>query len=240
MARDFTKNLANYVSLGNLLGAALDGLAAFSVSAIINWDTVSAVANDNTIVCAIISGTTVGFSFGLDGAASAGNARIRATARSASGDTRFAQTGTSNIPVGVWTQVGCVVDVVNDAIHVFVDGVLEASNNAATFSNTTWVLGAPTESDAIGSYAPGGGAAVTTAFFDGQIAEVGLWGVNIAALGMAQLGARLAPYKVMRQNLLGYWPLDDRGTTILPDYVGRINGTVTGSIPATDHPRVFR
>jgi hypothetical protein len=135
-------------------------------------------------------------------------------------------TGTSNSVNGQWNH-GCGVFTSTTSRTIFFNGASEATNttdtgtpNAATAIN----IGARTASNAAGLY------------FNGDLADVGIWNVALTAAEIASLAKGMACDKVRPQSLVFYAPLardliDVRG--------GR---TITNNNTATvaNHTRIYQ
>ena len=244
MARLMSKNLSNYLSLGvGGLGPFLSGLSGISATALINITSVNVGANDNAILTVINNGINIGISFGIDGSAVSGKGRLRIGSRSVSTDARQSITGATELDFNTWYQVGFHCNISADLQYVVLNGVVDANTPAPVYANGTWTYGVPTVADGIGCYAPGSGSDVTTARFDGSIAELAIYNTDLHPNSWESLGlGRRIPRKVFPQALLAYYPLDGRGATE-PSYAGLVDapvGTITGSVPSSDHPRVLR
>lgn len=234
MGRDFTKTAtAGYgIGLGSAaIGARLAGRARATFHAWINYSSVSAGASDNRIIGTLIAGTgTNGLTLNLDGSVSP--PRLRAAARSLSTDALQAAVGATPLVAGVWYSVACVFDFENDRITLYVDGVQDATA-AVAFANTVYTNGSPTQGDVIGNAHSGQASAATA--FGGRIAEVGVWDYDLGAAALAELGAgRSATDLANAAAPVLYWPLTGQYSEL--DVIGGRVGTLTGSVPATDHP----
>lgn len=224
-ARVFTKNLANYMSLGSgALGAVLNGLGVFSVHAKIRFASLSGGINDNNIVTAIINGTTVGLAFSIDGTSS----KLRVSARSVSTDSRQALTAASALFAGIDYSVGVIVDVTGDTLQLFLNGTSNAGPTGVTFANATWTLGTPTDNDAIGGFkAP---PTATSDQFDGELSELAVWNIALSGANWTALAAGAAANTVASGNLLDYMTLNGYQSPETST-VGTLTGTITGSVP---------
>lgn len=96
------------------------------------------------------------------------------------------------------------------------------------------------------SFAPSGldrvavatwGGSVTTSYFDGRIAEIGIWNVALTEDEAASLADGASPMLVRPDALVAYWPLIGRASPEI-DLIGGANLTVTGAVVA-DHPRIM-
>src|SRR4026208_834521 len=127
MARIFTKNTANYMSLGvSGLGTILSGLGAISVSARIKITSVDTTTGDNAILSVLNNGNTSGFSLGIE--AIGGNAKVRLAARSVNTDAKQTKIGATTISTGVYTFIGGIVNIASDTIEVYKDGTSDGSS----------------------------------------------------------------------------------------------------------------
>lgn len=231
MSRVFTKNLANYMSLGTSgIGSLLAGASAVSVHAKVKVTSVTTGTGDNVILSILINGTTTGVGFGIDG--TAGNPKVRVSARSVSTDTKQSKSGATTIPLSTTTYVGGVVNIAGDSLQVFLNGVSDGSA-AVTFANTSFTLGTPTDSDTVGGYrAP---PVVTTDQFDGEIGEIAVWTSALTATDYATLATGATADTVQAGSLVYYLKIG--GTTSPePPTVGTAQGTITGSLPAGSAP----
>lgn len=224
-ARTFTKNTANYMSLGNSgVGAMLSGLATFSVSARIRIASTTAGVNDNNVLAAISNGTTSGFALCLDGS----GPFVRLSARSVSTDARQVKSGTTALSTGIDYYIGGVVKIGAKTIEPFLNGVSEGVSGALTFANATWTLGTPTDNDAVGGFqAP---PTTTPVQFDGEISQIALWSSALVASDFASLAAGTLPTSVQAGTLIYYLPVNTGSSPELPT-VGTAQGTITGSLP---------
>jgi hypothetical protein len=225
--RTFTKNAANYMSLGvGSLGAILSGKAKFSVHVKITIASTTTGANDNAILIALINANTVGLELNIDG--TAGAPKVRISARSHSGDARQSKSGATTIGVGVPAFIGGVIDIAGDSITVYLNGTADGTAGV-TFAQATWTLGTPTGHDTVGGYlAPPN---VTTDQFAGDIGQVAIWSDALSAGNFASLAGGALPTAVRPDILIYYLPIT--GTTSPePPTVGAPVGTITGSLPA--------
>ena len=239
MARDFSKNTANYMSLAiNQLVSTLAGASAVSIHAIVTVDTFTAsVSACNDLVNGFFNGGLNAMAVFFD--TSSGNNRVRAIGRSVSTDASQGTTGTINLSTGVQYSIGAVYDYPNDKIRIFVDGVQDV-NTTVAFANNTLTAGgtANVTTDNIGSVASGGSVPVsTTRQMDGRISELSIFDVDIGLAGFEMLSAGYAA------DMIGpapkfYFPLlgDDSPER---DHYGGASGTITGTVAQADHPRII-
>lgn len=77
---------------------------------------------------------------------------------------------------------------------------------------------------------------------DGQIAEVGLWNIDIASVSnLDDLASGYSPIMVAPRNLVAYWPLHGRAGAggDEEDWVGGELLTQVSSPALADHPRII-
>ena len=241
MARDFSKNTSNYMLVGqNAIGTLLDGAAYVMVSAWINYDTVTASANQNRLLNVVSDSNTAGLFVSLHNGTSS---VLSCNARSVSTDGLQSKSGTTVLSSGTWYQVGAIFDFAGDTITPYVNGVAEGGGSV-TFGNSSYTDGTPAlnEIDAIGCAAvsPAGAPSTTNIQFDGRIAELAIWASATAftAADQEAMAARIAPNLVRRDALKVYFPL--RGTdSPEKDNWGGLSGTITGTVSAADHPNII-
>jgi len=236
MARDFSKDVANYYGLGiDRMGNILEGAAFVSIHAIVAYDTLDTAANNNPILQWKIGSNLTSFLLSIHDGTSA---VLRAGARSQNADAFQARNGTTVLSAGTFYGVGAVFDYAGDTITPYLDGVAEGGG-AVTFGATSYTHTAGTSHDGIGANLGTTGTPTSTAAqFDGRIAELGAWAGSRALTSdeMLSLGAyRVNPRQVAPNLLKAYMPLN-RAT----DLVNGLIHTITGSIPVADHPRVVR
>jgi Concanavalin A-like lectin/glucanases superfamily len=227
MSRVFTKNLANYMTLGTSgLGSLLSGAAVLSVHALITAHSTDIGNGDNAIVTVLSNSTTIGVQLNLDGTVSPPVARINA--RSVSTDAKQSKSGATAVALQTPTFVGGVVDLAGDAVQVYRNGVLDGSASVV-FANTTFTLGTPLEGDTIGGYRTP--PVSTTDQFDGEISEVAIWTTGLTGPDFATLATGAAANTVQSGSLVYYVKLTGTASPEVPT-VGTPLGTIVGTVPA--------
>ena len=238
MARDFSKNASNYMSLGiNTIVPVLAGSSQISIHAFVTVDSFTSSAS--------LCNDILSFFFGQGSLAcvllfdtSSGNNRLRAGGRSGTGDIFLGAIGATNLSNSVQYSVGCVFDYPNDRIRLYVDGVQDA-NGAAPFGNSTLTqtTGINITHDGIGAGFLGSVPVNTTRQMDGRISELSIFGSDIGLAGFQMLSDGYAA------DMIGpapsfYFPLlgDDSPER---DHYGGASGTITGTIAQADHPRII-
>lgn len=239
MARRFTKNTANYLSLGVAgTGDLIDGSAAISLGAWIYMVTTTTAANDNRIFTNFVAGTINGFSLAIENSAS--TRLVRVGGRSVTGDSFQARNGTTDLRLSAWHYVGGVLNYGADTITPYANGVAENSG-AVTFVSSTYDFSSPPTSavDGIGANMPSGAPGSTAVQFDGLITEVALWRVDIGPAAYRRLyGAGIGPRGGAdpRDVAAGLVFLMDLQGTLSPevDAINRVRGVITGAVPPSD------
>lgn len=231
MARDFTKNASNYMSLGvNQVQPLINGASAISIHALVNLDSFNTGANDNRIITIGVANNLAGIIMEVVGGAGAEVLKI--AGRSVSTDSLQSKSATTVVTTSVWHSIGGVLNIGGDTITPYYEGTAEGSG-AVTFGNATWTNGTPTQLDTIGA---GQTAPVATVIqTDGRIAELALWKADIGASGFSLLKKGSSPLKINPTNLILYWPLLGTSSPEVDMASGK-NGTITGTIDATTHP----
>ena len=107
------------------------------------------------------------------------------------------------------------------------------TNGVAGTANTTSVAAITPTVTSIGAWFEGTSSPIQ--FFDGRIAEVGIWSAALTAAEIASLAKGMTPDKIRPQNLVFYAPL----VRDLNDQKGGL--TITNNTGATvaNHPRVY-
>lgn len=239
MARTFDKSAGtNYISLGaNTISALLNGASAVSLHCWTKYNSFDALdsANSDRSVQILIAGSgagTTGLAIVQDGTGGTTSQKHRIVARSVSTDALQGRSGTTNLVTGTWYSLGGVVDINGDTITPYLNGTAEGGG-AVTFGNTTWTNGTPTGTDKISDAGTG-----TVQQLDGQCCEVAIWNVALNAGEMLALSKGFSAALIRPQSLVFYMPLIGRVSPEL-DWMRSKTGTITGSCPQADHPRII-
>jgi hypothetical protein len=110
-------------------------------------------------------------------------------------------------------------------------------NGGNAGSETTSVSPSPTRfCIGVAEFTPGAGN-----YFNGDIAEVGVWSTDLSAAEVAMLGAGYSPMLVRPQSLVFYAPMFGRGGAAgnEEDWSGGLVMTQNSSPAVTDHPRII-
>lgn len=240
MARAFTKDIANYMMLGdNAIGPLLDGAAVFSFHLLVNLTTKESLGTQgDDILIVNMNNSTVGLNIILTGTAL--STTIRMGARSVSTDAAaLTVDSTTTLSTGVEYSIGGVVNIGGDSMRIYVDGAEEASS-AAVFGAATYTHGTSNSSrnDAIGC------ATVTTAPIstarqtNGLVSEVAFWRADITTACFVSLSKRFSAPLIRPASLIFYMPLIGRNSPERCIKSGA-SGTITGTVAAGAHPRII-
>jgi len=242
VARDFTANTANYMSLGaNAIGPLIDGAASFSVHFRVVFDTfhASGGAVGRDMVSACINSTTAGFAISHLDPSGISGPRLRCGARSVSTDTYRVLDSSTDLSTGTEYGIGCVYQISADNIVIYLNGASDGSGISGTWANASYTNGTPTAHDGLGAAFGGTTPVSADRQLDGRLSEVAIWAGDIGAAGFASLGAdRVSPLLVRPELLVSYFPLLGKYSPEI-DVVGGLAGTITGTVAAADHPSVF-
>ncbi len=225
VGQSLTLNGSNqYVSLGaNAIGPDVSGASQITLAA---WMKPSAHPSAASYARVLSYDVATGSTGGLLGLYD--NGKIAVGGRSGSGDS-FQQATATAPSLNEWHLVSGVLDIPNDTIYLYLDGVLLVTQSV-TFGNATYTQGSPTGADTIGS------TNGSSQFFTGSVDEIRVFNRGLTASEMYQLYREGAPAKIntssttpLSEGLLGYWKLDDGSGTSAADATGNANtGTLTG------------
>ena len=236
MARDFSKTLANRISVGNgTFGTLLNGAAKISAHLWARADTfTNSLDVGNRLFTVIINGTvSTGVSMNVDTLTGA-NDTLSVLARSQTADGLQAKKGTSNLSTGVWYALGCMIDIGGDTITPYVNGVAEGGG-AVTFGAATYTHGTPTQPDILGHLSE---ASVSTGDqWDGLLAEFALWTDDIGLNAFKALARGVDPFHASPVRPKVWLPLWGRHSPEIELIANKV-GTITGSVPAGNHAPV--
>lgn len=241
MARDFTKNTANYMSLGTeTMLPYLAGATALSIFARINADTFS-TGSGSTSRNRIFSGglSTGGVVFlslhcsDADGT----NIKVGLTARSATADTAQTLRGATTITGGAgWRTIGGTINYAVDAMEVFLNGASDGTSTPTFGATSLQDDGTPNEIDTIGSIL--GVPASSTNQFDGRIQDLAIWDRLLTAQEFADLHRGYSPW-FFGTGLKAYWRLSGDNSPEV-DEIGRNDGTINGTIAKAEDNTVWQ
>ena len=219
MARDFTANVANYITIGDVAAIDITG-TALSISC---WGQIDVNNAYNTLVAKENSaGTGAQYALFVD---NVGKTFVII------GDAAGAEsaTGATTVTTGGWHHFGLRKNGTGaGALQAFLDGVSDGSATSnKTIQNTAHALrfGSRVDQDLT---------------CDGRIAEVGIWDVALADVEFAALAKGASPLRFRRDHLKGYWPLFGVAYPE-PDLSGNgNNGTQNGTVGVANHAPVGR
>ena len=75
-------------------------------------------------------------------------------------------------------------------------------------------------------------------YFNGRLAEVGVWDAALTAADAASLARGVSPLFIKRNNLVAYWPIIGRASPDV-DVTGGVGLSIFGGPPAAPHCRMF-
>lgn len=236
MARDFSKNQSNYMTLGiDKYGGLVAGAGAISVAAWAYADAFNTGSSDNLVLNFQIGNNVTAFQMWV---LDSSGYKLRCGGRSQNGDSFQSKTGTSTIATGAWYHFGAVLNIASDTITPYVNGTAEGGGSvtfgAATYTHTN-VSNANCK-DAIGAYINGttGAPNTSTGQWDGAICEVAVWTADIGSAGFAALAAGALASSVSAANIQTYLRLLG-DTSPEPDSVDSLSGTITGTVAQRAH-----
>jgi len=231
MARDFTKNLSNYVTLGiNGIGPLINGASQVSFSYWVKFDTFTAGSGDGMFGVQMSNpGSRNVFMF---------SGKLVAGGKSQATDTFRLVTGTSTLSTAVWYHVGIMYNYAVGNIIIYINGAVDANAIISTWGSPTYVHSDSLYPDFIGSSSTIGFPTNAAQQLDGQMAELAVWKTQLNANDFASLTKGFTPNQIRPQSLVAYLPMTGSGTNI-QEIVKANNGTIIGSIPAADHPRIY-
>lgn len=237
MARHFTKNTANYMSLGtNAIGPLINGAPAVSVSMWFDADSYnggSSTADD--LFTVMINGNTVGLTIGFIKLTTIQS--IRAGARSVSTDT-FRFLDSTAVTTGKH-HVGVVFDFGLDNIRIYLDGSQVASGITGTWANATYTNGTATTVDGIGATFSGSTPSSTVRQFDGRISHVAVFDADIGSDRFAELAAGFSAEMISPDSLVSFFLMDQAASSNEKDHWGGLTGAITGTIGAAEDPPII-
>lgn len=129
---------------------------------------------------------------------------------------------------GVWYDVCGTMDVSGGLISTWVDGVIGGTN--VINPGTAQTINPATASTIIGMRITGGNPGL---YFDGEIAEVGMWNAILTPDEIRSLARGFTPPRIRPRNLVFYAPL----LTGLNDMCGGMVLSNVNNTSVTEHPR---
>lgn len=207
----------DFINLGTDVGL-LNSVPATTVSLWINPASVSASGSFRELVSiSVTSATPTNTSrvaLSIQGDGSGGD--LFAGARSTDAETQKNVVGDANLAVGTWVHVAAVYDFAGNAIRIYKNGSLLASNAAAGFAATS-TPGTPSRNITLGAQDTG-----DSNYFHGAMDEVRIYR---RALSGAEIFA-LAQADALQAN----WSLDEgTGSTVADSSENALSGTLRNS-----------
>jgi hypothetical protein len=231
VARTFTKNLANHLSLGvNAIGPIINGAGTILTVAQLRPASFDTSTGDNSVLAAYITSAQLGLGLNISGPTSV----TRGTAKTNSGDALQNRVANSTVSTGAWHTIASFANFPNDSIHLYLDGPLNSDPlGPVTFVGTAYTQGSPTVPDRIGRT----NNEQTNQQFAGDIEYLAIWlgrTQTQAANITSALQAGTKPYNIVPAPVfcmvLGY------ATPDVDLVAGVIQSTITGSLPFIEGP----
>jgi Concanavalin A-like lectin/glucanases superfamily len=236
MARDFTKDTANYTTYtnGTAMRIALSGLNKISVSAWIKGDSFGTAGIEDNAIFAL-DYTGIAYVCLLNIHATAG-AKLAAHYYSDLGSDRSHRYGTSTINTGTIYHVGAMYDYLtsSDDIEVYVNGSLESGATGGSSGDSTPIPTTGSVTSHLGCW----GTVATARQFDGLIWDVAVWRDELTADNFLALSKGISPLLIRPDVLVSYWPLTGYHSPEI-DLCGISDFTITGSIPAAPQGKIY-
>lgn len=221
MSRNFPNNGNNYFDVGDFGPIDITG----TVLTLAGWFKPNAVNASQDLLCKRNNaGTVLQYELRIDSTGKAyfliGNG----------GNSYDDAVGATTLSTGAWQHMAGVKSGTGaSAVKVYLNGSQDGADTSnLSIGNTTLHLTIGRMSD-------------STQFpFNGLLAELAIWDIDLSALEVAALAKGLCPLMFRRDHLKGYWPLFGIGTNE-PDLSGNgAIGTLNGSVAQADHAPVGR
>lgn len=239
MARRFVKNTANFCSLGAAaIGPLLNGQPGATFACWVRPASLLGTTTDGDDVLLAWHSTNTAFGLRLSHSLT-GVGDVAATLRRANGDSLHTFVSSTAISTSAWTHAVLAVTW-GGAAKIYLNGVLVSGSviGASTTTSGNFSHSSGSNHDCLGGAMSGSAIISTARQVDGDMADAALWSVELSANEIGSLAKGFTPRQVRPQSLRAYWPMIGR-TTNEPDFVGGRNGTITGSLSAADHPRLY-
>jgi hypothetical protein len=214
---------SDYFQLGlNAIGSRINGAAGVAVA---GWVYRTGTAAQEYILAEVTSATSstavlLGFAAG----------KITAAGRSQVGDSFNSVNGATTVPLSTWVHVVGVVNFSANTLSVYLNGILDATG-AATFGSTTFINSASsTQQSCIGIFPD------LTRPVLGKCAEVAIWNVVISNRQIMELASARSPLGLGTRPVI-YFPLVNNQFS---DPISGINAAQAGTVPQSDHPRIYQ
>lgn len=217
MARDFNGTTGRL----NLAGATIPGVSgtgAFSISSWAQPDGITGIRN-------IFATGTAGVGYSAQLRQDAGDWSFYVLDNVT--DNLAAYVG--GVSAGVWTHVGATLESAIGNMILYTSGVARQTTNLPGTGRT----------QNGGEHSIGvDGPDANVQFWDGKLAEVALWDVELTAAEMALLAVGFSPLFVRPASLQAYWQIIGNFSPEI-DRVGGFNMTLTATAGAAAHPRIY-
>lgn len=233
MARTFTKNANNLLTLSGSLGSLLQGAPQVSVAALVNPTSFTGAAGANRVLQLVIDAGSAGIilNVGTTGGTTVGHARVASRSQVSDAIQITSASQNENFTVGSYQLLGAAMRYGDPEQRIYRNGTAESTTPSA-FGSAIYVQGIPTAADRIGTQT---GTVTIGNSWDGLIEYVALWTTDIATAGFNALATGTHPTTVVPASLvfcmvLGYETPDQ-------DLAGSgITSMITGSLPFVEGP----
>lgn len=132
---------------------------------------------------------------------------------------------------GSWVHIAIAYNKTGSVIQIYVNGVEIGAGGAQSGTWGTATLGTNMRLGVNGGLSSG--------FFDGDIAEVGMWSVVLDAAEIAALAKGFSPSLIRPTSLNAYWPIFGNNSPELDRRKNAYDLTLTASPAKSDHPRMY-
>lgn len=201
----------------------------------VNYRTLTTALNDNRVIVGLTSSASTGMAIGID-SSGATPAVVRVNARSLNGDGNQGLSGNVSLPANAWVSIGGVLNFAAATLTTYARGLFDTTA-AAMFSGSTYAVGSTGSPDSIGCQQ--GPPPPTASQLDGLIGEVSIWRQDIGADAFWELGQGISAVGLSAaSDPAFYMPMTGEYGPEL-DIIGGSKGTITGSVPAADHPPII-
>ncbi len=233
MARTFTKNTANYMTIGSGNGKGSELLNGAASIAAVAWvklaSLTTAGVNNNRVLDLVMDGTTVGVRLNIPANTNA-NGLARHNARDTAAGTNGVVAGATTFGLSAWALIAGVSRISADTQSVYRNAVEDGTNTPA-WAAASYTHGTPTAEDRI----MGPSALAANDQIDGDGAEVALFKKNLTTADLTLMATN--KYSPAFFGPTAYWILLGQNSPE-PDMVGGVNGVITGTVAAAAHPYV--
>ncbi len=230
MSRDFEHGSAQYIDVGKTtMTVGLMAKPAVSISCIIDLESFDSSSQALFHIVTSSGGAAVAF-----GVRRIDDSDVFMAGRSLVGDGFQEAFSDGTINTATEYVLGGYLDIANDKIRIYIDGSPQTEANVS-FGNAVFNTGTPSSNNTIGTNSVG-----NSQYWDGTIAELGIWDVKLTDDEFLILADRYSPLFVRPQNLVGYWRLIRGINDEILGIVGSNNGSIVVPHPPIIYPANVR